>query len=126
MTDEQITFAGIPIPLTIPTILDAMVATACGNMNWKQARRIRAKRQYHAFRDRILRMDAEKEERIRYWINVHNDNLKMIINLVDSLQAERKQLAAKDARIAEMRQRIMELVKHKDNCSEEANDEASN
>ena len=65
MTDEQITFAGIPIPLTIPTILDAMVATACGNMNWKQARRIRAKRQYRAFRARILRMDAEKDARIR-------------------------------------------------------------
>ena len=112
MTDEQITFAGIPIPLTIPTILNAMVATACGNMNWKQARRIRAKRQYRAFRARILRMDERKDILLAQWEN---------INEVNTDRATQK-----DARIAEMHQRIMELVKHKDNCSEEANDEASN
>jgi len=50
--------------MKLETILDAMVATACGNMNWKQARRIRAKRQYRAFRTRILRMDTFKTEMI--------------------------------------------------------------
>ena len=57
MNDEQITFDGIPIPLTLETILTCYLYTY--NI-WKPVRA----RQRVAFRARILRMFAEKDGEI--------------------------------------------------------------
>ena len=82
--------------MKLETILDAMVATACGNMNWKQARRIRAKRQYHAFRARILREFRTKEIYIE-------------------LLQQAKELG--DARIAELEEEVERLELRIDNIA---------
>ena len=113
--------------MKLETILDAMVATACGNMNWKQARRIRAKRQYHAFRARILRMTSKYERAESYlrgdgaWTNPH---LAMICGKLDDgedielddfepvdvyIEELEQQLAAKDERIGDLQAKIAEL-----------------
>ena len=57
MNDEQVTFDGIPIPLTLETLLTCYLYTY--NI-WKPVRA----RQRVAFRARILRMFAEKDGEI--------------------------------------------------------------
>jgi len=94
MTD----FDGIPIPLTLETILDAMVATAYTQsdvfketMEWAPYLK-RVERQHNAFRARILRMDAEKVE---------------IIKILDSQYVVlTNALADKDKRIAELEEEV--------------------
>jgi hypothetical protein len=85
---EQITFDGIPIPLTVETILDAMEVTVYEMLPY-----LRRLRQYRAFRARILRLDAEKDRDIRL--------LKEGNMILAKLMVER--VAAKDARIAELK-----------------------
>ena len=60
MTDEQVTFDGIPIPLTLETILNAMENVRVGS-GWDMDRRIR---QYNAFHARILEINARKDDEI--------------------------------------------------------------
>ena len=111
MNEEQITFDGIPIPLTMKTILDAMVRTRLMlfDPDINLARAYIRKRQYRAFRARIIRMYnvrgahidllykaeelrdeqvAEKAARIERWIDAANQ-----------LQSE---IDVKDTRIAEL------------------------
>lgn len=93
MKDEQVTFDGIPIPLTLATLLDAMIATAYSqsemaiNLMDEAPYLKRVDRQYTAFRERILRVDAEKD--------MHIELLKSSVSLAH----------AKDARIAELEER---------------------
>jgi len=61
MNDEQVTFGGIPIPLTLETILSAMDQSWEEYYNEQDERKIR---QFNAFRVQILRMEAEKNARI--------------------------------------------------------------
>ena len=63
MNDEQVTFDGIPIPLTLETILSAMVKAKIGDKYWLSDC-IKRDRQYRAFRARILRTDAENIEQL--------------------------------------------------------------
>jgi hypothetical protein len=51
---EASTFAGIPIPLTMETLLDAFHETH----DWIRPQKVR---QYRAFRERILRMYRERD-----------------------------------------------------------------
>ena len=84
---EPITFSGIPIPLKPETILNAFTLASAlafdDNVEWP-----RAKRQYFAFRNRILRMDAEK--------NIAIAAYKAVIEKHKEFDAE------KDVRIAEL------------------------
>jgi len=63
MTDEQVTFDGIPIPLTLETILSAMVKAKIGDKYWLSDC-IKRDRQYRAFRARILEINARKDDEI--------------------------------------------------------------
>ena len=69
MNDEQVTFDGIPIPLTLETILSAMeeahdIALKSAVLGYPLNPKHPRIRQYHAFRARILRMDAENIEQL--------------------------------------------------------------
>lgn len=52
--------------MKLETYLDAMLLTADADkfLSHSPSRYLRAVRQYHAFRDRILRMDGIKDQRI--------------------------------------------------------------
>ena len=95
MDKEQVTFDGIPIPLTMETILDAMTETiyeAWYRYQWTPWLLKKRERQYRAFRARILRLDAEKDRDIRL---LKDGNM-----ILAKLMVER--VADKDARIAEL------------------------
>ena len=81
--------------MNIETILDAMEKVRVGS-GWDMDRRIR---QYNAFRTRILRMDAEKDEMIAA-LSIALDASES--GLVEILLAE------KDTRIDEYRKEIIE------------------
>ncbi len=81
--DEQITFDGIPIPLTMETLLYCYIYTC--NL-WKPERA----RQQTAFRSRILRMFAEKDEQVEYE------------GLYRQLSEKNAEIRAKDTRIADL------------------------
>ena len=85
MNDEQVTFDGIPIPLTLETLLTCYLYTY--NI-WKPVRA----RQRVAFRARILRMDAEKDDEIAV-ISDYFDNV------FAQLEDCRKEIIEKDEEI---------------------------
>jgi hypothetical protein len=87
---EPVTFCGIPIPLTMETILDALVKAELDRTDMRR-------RQIAAFRSRILRMYAEKDSIIAYWEKNSNENAGI--------------LAAKDKRIAELEAELLNLAK---------------
>ena len=66
--------------MRIETILNAMLATADPFifLSHSPARYLRAERQYRAFRDRIIRMDAEKDARIQEMQDIYT--LERILN----------------------------------------------
>ena len=98
MDKEQITFDGIPIPLTLETILNAMVI-ASSEMDFIKDPKLYHKRnrQTNAFRARILRLDNESREAIAIYITTVKDlNIKLSDKLIT---------------IYELEQRIAEIVK---------------
>ena len=88
MKDKRQVF-GIPYPLTLETILNAM------DQSWEQyylSQDERKMRQFTAFRARILRLDAEKVEIIKIL-----DNQYVVLS---------NALKEKDARIAELENKM--------------------
>ena len=92
MMDEQATFAGVPIPLTMETVLDAMADAISSYAFWGGVdihRDKRGLRQYHAFRDRILRI-----------FDFENNAQKIAIESYKAVIEQQKQ------RIAELEQEV--------------------
>ena len=63
MDKEQVTFDGIPIPLTVETILNAMEKAYPNSVPFfgAFADDPKRERQWHAFRDRIIRLDERSK-----------------------------------------------------------------
>jgi hypothetical protein len=134
MTDEQVTFAGVPIPLKLETILDALGYAMAERIIFSNDIYLFEKRhrQVEAFRERILRMDnrlnftigvalergerileleqqlAEKDAKITLF-NVCRDSYDTLLKQQIELD---QQLAEKDARIAELERSHQALVEH--------------
>ena len=92
MDKEQITFAGIPIPLTMETLLSAMLMTSVSLPHETLSEWGKRKRQHLAFRARILRMDDEKDEELGL------EKLRFDLEVAENMGLK-KQLVEKDARI---------------------------
>ncbi len=104
MKDEQVTFDGIPIPLTLETLVNATVEARIDEINsYKSGVR---SRQYRAFRERILRVDAEKDEELNHLRKYRNMELTRDLEKWSKKHLKKKdELAAKDTRIAELEER---------------------
>ena len=97
--------------MKLETILDAMVRA---NIDVRYYRgflgeNTKRVRQYHAFRARILRMDAEKDLEIELLKTEKLQMGKKLGRIGIDLHHKDRELAAKDARIAELKGYI---VKH--------------
>ena len=115
MDKEQITFAGIPIPLTMETLLSAMLMTSVSLPHETLSEWGKRKRQHLAFRARILRM-GKLLEQYQIYHGYHMGDIEMIETITEKDEelgleklrfdlevAEnmglKKQLVEKDARI---------------------------
>ena len=95
MNDEQVTFDGIPIPLTLETLLTCYLYTY--NI-WKPERA----RQRAAFRSRILRTAAEKDDEI-------GDISHYFDYVFEQLEDCRKEIIEKDEEIRVLEETIREM-----------------
>ena len=94
--------------MELKTILDAMLMADRRRIAPAHIQRItpNVQRQYRAFRARILRMFDEKETRIwdlTYDLEISENNRLIMTDIAKRI---RKQLAEKDARIAELEKEV--------------------
>jgi uncharacterized coiled-coil protein SlyX len=121
MIDEQVTFAGIPIPLTMETILDALGYAMAERIIFSNDIYLFEKRhrQVEAFRERILR----RGNRLNFIIGVALERGERILELEQqlaekddviegqfkALMRQQKTIAAEDARIAELEKELSDV-----------------
>jgi hypothetical protein len=131
---EPVTFAGIPIPLTMETLLDAMEKANQKSLEYFidfDPEFAKAVRQYHAFCARIIRMfrkrDSQASKSFYLWTTergITNDLRRQLAVKDKTIQAKQEsevslskmvasrdeQLVAKDARIAELEEQIEDIL----------------
>ena len=95
MDKEQVTFDGIPIPLTLETILNAFDLVSYWLEHNPGDRYEIYQRQRNAFRARILRMDAEKDE----LEELRNEHWKEIMRQAKRIAEYRKEIIEQDEEI---------------------------
>ena len=113
MDKEQITFDGIPIPLTMETIVNAMLKAESDRIIVPYPQSSRRLRQRTAFRDRILLLCENGEDLDRVvkekWEAI--EQIESMEVFIDGLHYEmEKALKEKDARIAELEAQIEDIA----------------